>query len=54
MDMNYRGIDGNCKEIDLIQSSNPSQRNIERERERERERGNDMGNDNFVLFLFKS
>ena len=41
MDMNYRGIDGNCREIDLIRVSHPSYRNIEREREREREREGD-------------
>ena len=33
MGMNCRGIDGNCREIDLIQDSHP----LERERERERE-----------------
>ena len=37
---NYREIDENCKEIDLIRGSYPPQRNreIKRERERERER----------------
>ena len=34
MGMNCRGIDGNCREIDLIRDSHP----LERERERERER----------------
>ena len=38
MDRNYRGIDGNFREIDLIRGSHPKQKNIERERERERER----------------
>ena len=32
MDSNYRGIDGNCKEIDLIWGSHPPLRNIKRER----------------------
>ena len=45
MDMNYRRIDGNCREIDLIQGSHLSQRNIKRERERERERGNVLSNE---------
>ena len=38
MDINCRGIDGNCREIDLIQGSHPPYRNIEIKRERERER----------------
>ena len=36
IDGNYREMDGNCKEIDLIRGSHPSQRNREREKERER------------------
>ena len=34
MGMNCRGIDENCRKIDLIRDSHP----LERERERERER----------------
>ena len=34
MDRNYRWIDGNCKEIDLIRGSHPPERERERERER--------------------
>ena len=37
MDRNYRGIDGNFREIDLIRGSHPKQKNFERERERERD-----------------
>ena len=36
--MNCRGVDGNCREIDLIRGSQPLQRNKEIQRERERER----------------
>ena len=43
MDMNYRRIDGNGREIDLIRGSHLSQRNIKRERERER--GNVLSNE---------
>ena len=32
MDMNCRGVDGNCREIDLIQGSHPPYRERERER----------------------
>ena len=38
IDGNYREMDENCKEIDLIRDSQPSQRNKEIKRERERER----------------
>ena len=45
IDGNYREIDENCREIDLIQGSYPPQRNREIKRERERERGtNALGN----------
>ena len=44
MGMNFRGIDRNCREIDLIRGSHLLQRNkkIKRERERERERERDV------------
>ena len=35
MDKNYRRIDENCRETDLIRGSHPSYRERERERERE-------------------
>ena len=40
LDRNYRGIDENCREIDLIRGSHPpsKKKEIKRERERERER----------------
>ena len=38
IDGNYREIDENCREIDLIRGSYPPQRNREIKRERERER----------------
>ena len=34
MGMNFRGIDRNCREIDLIRGSHPPYRERERERER--------------------
>ena len=34
IDGNYREMDGDCREIDLIRGSHPPQRNRERERER--------------------
>ena len=37
MDRNYRGIDGNFREIDLIRGSHPKEKYFERERERERD-----------------
>ena len=39
IDENYKRMDEDCREIDLIQGSHPPQRNrkIKRERERERE-----------------
>ena len=38
MDRNYRGIDGNCKEIDLIQGSHPNKEIL-------RGRGNALSNE---------
>ena len=38
LDRNYRGIDGNCREINLIRGSHPPYRKREIKRERERER----------------
>ena len=35
MDMNCRGVDENCRKIDLIRGSHPPYRNIEIKRERE-------------------
>ena len=37
MGMNCRGIDGNCREIDLIRGSHLLQRNKKIKRERERD-----------------
>ena len=45
MGMNCRGIDGNCREIDLIQDSHL----LERERERERERYTNALRNWFIL-----
>ena len=45
MNRNCRGIDENCRKIDLIRGSHPPWRNIKRERERERERGNSLSNE---------
>ena len=54
MDMNCRGVDGNCREIDLIQGSHPPYRNIEikRERERERERCTNALRNWFILHSY--
>ena len=41
MDGNYRMVDGNCREIDLIRGSHPPYIYIYTERERERERERD-------------
>ena len=38
LDRNYRGIDGNCREINLIRGSHPPYRKREIKREKERER----------------
>ena len=46
---NYRGIDGNCREIDSIQGSHPPYIYIYRERERERERCTNALRNWFIL-----
>ena len=38
IDGNYRRIDGNCREIDLIRGSDPPQRKREIKRDKEREK----------------
>ena len=45
LDRNYGGIDGNCREIDLIRGSHP----LEREREREREKCTNVLRNWFIL-----
>ena len=54
MDRNYWEIDGNCREIDLIQDSHPPQRNIKTKRERERERENAISNELFYFSLISN
>ena len=50
IDRNYREMDGNCREIDLIRSSYPPHR----ERERERERCTNALRNWFILSLISN
>ena len=49
IDGNYRRIDGNCREIDLIRDSDPPQRKREIKRDRERERCTNVLRSWFIL-----